>query len=118
MTPARHQGSVWWPAPSPALDHGGFRIQPGTARAGGGAGHHTEPHTYSIREAFPLQKGPGVRAAQDETASGCRCRHGSAGEIDPRHGSGDDVDRTIADAVVAGGNAHEPVEAAAVGDGG
>ncbi len=35
--------SVWWPAHSPALDHEDFRIQPGTARAGEGAGHHTEP---------------------------------------------------------------------------
>src|SRR5260221_13137238 len=27
------QGAEWRPAPSPALDHGGSRIQPGTARA-------------------------------------------------------------------------------------
>src|SRR5258706_7851296 len=41
--PRHIAGSVWWPAPSPALDHQGSRIQPGTAPAGEGAGHHTEP---------------------------------------------------------------------------
>src|SRR5439155_18666239 len=30
-------GSVWWPAPSPALDHVGSRILPGTARDRRGA---------------------------------------------------------------------------------
>ncbi len=39
---------MWWPAPSPALDHGGFRIQPNTARAGEGAGPHTEPFGIAI----------------------------------------------------------------------
>ncbi len=34
-----------WQDPPPALDHRGFRSQSGTARAGGSAGHHTEPPT-------------------------------------------------------------------------
>src|SRR5258708_175087 len=39
----RHIEGSGGPAPSPALDHHGHRIQPGTARAGDGAGQPTEP---------------------------------------------------------------------------
>src|SRR5260221_9867279 len=46
--PRHFGGSVWRPAPSPALDHGGFRSQPGTARAGEGAGLHTEPAIWTL----------------------------------------------------------------------
>src|SRR5437764_907960 len=50
-------GSVWWPPPPVALEQVSTAPQPGTSRATGGGGHHTEPLMCLGRSHWTLSSG-------------------------------------------------------------